>query len=86
MLQPLALLLVPTRELGAQLALLAWRLLGGNLARKGPGDPANMFTYEGPRGVEVAGILDDNDVQRCRTDVEGGGLLEGVQIVIGVPK
>jgi hypothetical protein len=36
--------------------------------------------------VEIAAILDDNDVQRCRTDVEGGGLLEGVQIVIGVPK
>jgi hypothetical protein len=32
------------------------------------------------------GILDEKDVERCRTDIEGGGLLEGVQIVVGVPK
>ena len=45
-LQPLALFLVPTRELGAQLALLIWQLLGGNDSSRNPGDPANMFTYE----------------------------------------
>lgn len=47
MLQPLALLVVPTRELGAQLALLTWRLLGGTVSNRGPGDEANMFTYIG---------------------------------------
>jgi len=85
-LQPLALFLVPTRELGAQLALLIWRLLGGNDSERTPGDETNIFTYEGPRGVKVMGILDEADVERCRTDIEGGGLLEGVQFLVGVPR
>eukprot|EP00959_Pyramimonas_sp_CCMP1952_P019826 418699-Pyramimonas_sp.AAC.1 len=88
-LQPLALFLVPTRELGAQLALLIFQLMGGNLGgadNRSPGDTSNMYTYEGPRGVKVMGVLDEADVERCRTDVEGGGLLEGVQFVVGVPR
>ena len=32
------------------------------------------------------GVLDEADVERCRTDIEGGGLLEGVQFVVGVPR
>eukprot|EP00854_Cymbomonas_tetramitiformis_P002767 gene2767-3548_t len=85
MMQPLAMILVPTRELGAQIALLSWRMLGGNLSSKNPGDEANMFTYQGPRDVRVVGILDEKDVERCRGDVEGGGLLEGVQIIVATP-
>ena len=44
--QPLALMMVPTRELGAQLAIMVSRLLGGNSVERRPGDPANMFTYQ----------------------------------------
>lgn len=40
----------------------------------------------GPRNVRVVGVLDEADVERTRTDVEGGGLLQGVQIVVGLPK
>jgi hypothetical protein len=46
-LTPLALFIVPTRELGAQLALLLFRLLGGSAEVYKPGDDANMFTYQG---------------------------------------
>ena len=51
MLTPLALIVVPTRELGAQIALLIYRMLGGSVRTGpngyGPGDQANMFTYMG---------------------------------------
>lgn len=48
-------MLVPTRELGVQIALLVYRLFGGNpTATAGiPGQPGNMFRYSGPRGLQV---------------------------------
>lgn len=48
-------MLVPTRELGVQIALLVYRLFGGNpTAVTGiPGQPGNMFRYTGPRGLQV---------------------------------
>lgn len=45
--------LVPHMELGVQTALLIFKLLGGNLSQGRPGDPANMFSYFGPKGIKV---------------------------------
>lgn len=87
LIQPLILVAVPSRELGAQVALLLWRLLGGNssagggTAARGPGDATNMFQYKGPRGVRVVGVLDPADVGRAVEDC----LLDGASIVVGRP-
>jgi hypothetical protein len=52
---PQCVVLVPTRELGVQIALLVYRLFGGNpTAVTGiPGQPGNMFRYTGPRGLQA---------------------------------
>lgn len=58
------------RELGVQVSLLAYRLLGGgpnnptlqpysNPWKHQPGNKANMFSYTGPRHVRVAGVWDE---------------------------
>lgn len=52
------LVIVPTRELVVQNAMLIWRILGGNVSRQMPGDTANIFRYIGPRGVKVKGVFD----------------------------
>ena len=44
---------VPQRELGVQICLLIYKLFGGSLSSRLPGDQANMFTYTGPRGLKV---------------------------------
>jgi len=51
------LVIVPTRELVVQNAMLIWRILGGNVSRQMPGDTANIFRYIGPRGVKVKGVF-----------------------------
>jgi hypothetical protein len=48
-----AVVVVPTLELGVQVALTVFKLYGGNLSARRPGDAANMYTYTGPRGVKV---------------------------------
>lgn len=71
---PLALIVVPTRELGVQTALLMYQLAGGNLkdsptARSGK---ANMFKYKGPKGVRIGCVLDDEDASfglKLQTDI-----------------
>lgn len=40
-------------ELGVQVCLLAYRLFGGSVSNGMPGDPANMFTYMGPKSITV---------------------------------
>lgn len=37
----------------AQVALLIFKLLGGNLAGGQPGDLANIYTYNGPKAIKV---------------------------------
>jgi hypothetical protein len=32
-----------------------YKLYGGNISSQRPGDPANLFTYQGPRGIKVGG-------------------------------
>ena len=61
---PLALIVVPTRELGIQIAMLLYELVGGTTI--------NMFKYKGPKGVRVGCILDDEEAQyglKLQTDV-----------------
>jgi superfamily II DNA/RNA helicase len=71
---PLALIVVPTRELGIQTAMLLYELVGGSI-KKDPTDirgKANMFKYKGPKGVRVGCILDDEEAKfglKLQTDV-----------------
>lgn len=50
---PQLLLLVPSFELGVQACMLLYKLWGGNISSRTPGDPANMFSYTGPAGIKV---------------------------------
>lgn len=52
---PQLLLLVPSFELGVQACMLLYKLWGGNISSRTPGDPANMFSYTGPPGIKVGG-------------------------------
>jgi superfamily II DNA/RNA helicase len=64
---PLALIVVPTRELGSQTAILLYQLVGGasqtiQQARQ----------YKGPKGVRIGCVLDDEDASfglKLQTDV-----------------
>jgi hypothetical protein len=35
--------------------MLLYKLWGGNISSRMPGDPANMFSYTGPAGIKVRG-------------------------------
>lgn len=71
---PVALIVVPTRELGVQIALLIFELVGGNkkstiTERSGK---KNMFRYTGPKGVKIACMLDEQMAKeglKLQTDV-----------------
>jgi len=71
---PLALVVVPTRELGVQTAMLLYQLVGGNIkdsptARSGK---ANMFKYKGPKGIRIGCVLDDEEASfglKLQTDI-----------------
>lgn len=71
---PLALVVVPTRELGIQTAMLLYELVGGSV-KKDPTEirkKANMFKYKGPKGIRVGCILDDEEAEfglKLQTDV-----------------
>jgi len=71
---PVALIVVPTRELGVQIALLIFELVGGN-KKDTPQERSgkkNMFRYTGPKGVKIACILDDQmskEGLKLQTDV-----------------
>ncbi|GLI69730.1 hypothetical protein VaNZ11_014406, partial [Volvox africanus] len=66
---PQGLVVVPTMELGVQVALTAFRLLGGNVSAGRPGDAANMFTYFGPKGIKVRGILNKEEVVMAKSSL-----------------
>jgi len=58
---PIALIVVPTRELGVQIALQLFELVGGN-TKKTPTERSgskNMFRYKGPKGVKIGCVLDE---------------------------
>lgn len=46
-------IIVPTKELGVQTVMLIYKLFGGSVHSGVPGDPTNMFSYSGPRGMKV---------------------------------
>ena len=54
---PQAIIVAPTRELGVQIVMLIYKLLGGTTTARQPGDPANMFQYTGPKGIKVDVVL-----------------------------
>eukprot|EP00577_Skeletonema_sp_RCC1716_P010328 CAMPEP_0113378388 /NCGR_PEP_ID=MMETSP0013_2-20120614/3672_1 /TAXON_ID=2843 ORGANISM="Skeletonema costatum, Strain 1716" /NCGR_SAMPLE_ID=MMETSP0013_2 /ASSEMBLY_ACC=CAM_ASM_000158 /LENGTH=811 /DNA_ID=CAMNT_0000260605 /DNA_START=66 /DNA_END=2501 /DNA_ORIENTATION=+ /assembly_acc=CAM_ASM_000158 len=58
---PIALIVVPTRELGVQIALLLFELVGGNRKQSATerSGKRNMFKYKGPKGVKIGCVLDD---------------------------
>lgn len=71
---PLALIVVPTRELGVQIALLLYELVGGSTKKTATelSGYANMFKYKGPKGVKIGCILDDEEAKfglKLQTDV-----------------
>ena len=71
---PLSLIVVPTKELGVQTAMLLYELIGGSL-KKDPTDirgKANMFKYKGPKGIRIGCVLDDEEAEfglKLQTDV-----------------
>jgi superfamily II DNA/RNA helicase len=72
---PLALIVVPTRELGVQIAMLLYRLVGGSIKRTSTqmdSGKANMFKYKGPKGVKIGCVLDEDESSfglKLQTDV-----------------
>lgn len=71
---PLALIVVPTRELGIQTALLLYELVGGSTKKTATDISGlkNMFKYKGPKGVKIGCILDDEEAKsglKLQTDV-----------------
>jgi hypothetical protein len=42
-----------------QACLLLFKLWGGNISSRTPGDPANMFSYTGPAGIKVRAACDN---------------------------
>ncbi|KAI2499915.1 DEAD-like helicase [Fragilaria crotonensis] len=71
---PLVLIVVPTKELGVQIATLLYQLVGGTIRKKAASfvGKASMFKYKGPKGVKIGCVLDDEDAQeglKLQTDV-----------------
>lgn len=78
---PQLVIVVPHRELGVQICMLAYRLFGGSVNAGIPGESANMFTYTGPRGIRVRGCLDKEEVLRAKN----AAYLNGCHVVVGTP-
>jgi superfamily II DNA/RNA helicase len=71
---PLALIVVPSRELGIQTAMTLYELVGGSTKRTPTefSGKRNMFKFKGPRGVKISCILDDLEAESgltMQTDV-----------------
>lgn len=81
LLGPQLVIVVPTRELGAQIAMIIYKLFGGSVAHGIPGHAENMFRYSGPRGIKVKGLILDDEVDQA---VENR-YLEGAHVVVGTP-
>jgi len=71
---PLALIVCPGRELGVQIAMLLYSLVGGNVKKDATelSGKANMFKYKGPKGIRIGCILDEEEASfglKLQTDV-----------------
>ena len=72
--KPLVLIVVPTKELGVQIAMLLYQLVGGTVRKKAASfvGKASMFKYKGPKGVKIGCVLDDDEAMeglKLQTDV-----------------
>ena len=71
---PLALIVVPSKELGVQTAMLLYQLVGGNI-KDSPtrlSGKANSFKFKGPKGVRIGCVLDEDEASfglKLQTDV-----------------
>lgn len=90
---PAVLIVVPTRELGVQVSMQCYRMLGGGVtnpilqpyadpSRFKPGAKANLFSYKGPRRVKVAGLWDEQTLYLA----EYQDLLKDAHVVVGTPE
>lgn len=80
---PQLVVVVPTRELGVQIAMIIFRLFGGSVASDGiPGNKSNMFRYTGPRGLRIKGLILEDEVDQA---VEQR-YLYGAHVVVGTPQ
>jgi superfamily II DNA/RNA helicase len=71
---PVCLIVVPTRELGVQIALTMFQLVGGNVKKSATerSGRKNMFKYKGPKGVKIGCVLDEDVAKeglKLQTDV-----------------
>lgn len=71
---PLALIVCPGRELGVQIAMLLYSLVGGNVKKEATefSGKANMFKYKGPKGIRIGCVLDEEEANfglKLQTDV-----------------
>eukprot|EP00804_Cyclotella_cryptica_P013198 CCRYP_006991-RA/>CCRYP_006991-RA protein AED:0.14 eAED:0.14 QI:318/1/1/1/1/1/2/2747/661 len=71
---PVCLIVVPTRELGVQIALTMYELVGGNVKNspKERSGMKNFLNYKGPKGVKIGCVLDEQmskEGLKLQTDV-----------------
>ncbi|KAL3772754.1 hypothetical protein ACHAWO_004116 [Cyclotella atomus] len=71
---PICLIVVPSRELGVQIALQMYELVGGNVksSAKERSGLKNFLRYKGPKGVKIGCVLDDEmskEGLKLQTDV-----------------
>lgn len=78
---PQLLVLVPTLELGVQMCMLIFRMFGGNVNVGQPGDKTNIFTFTGPRGLKVRGVLNKEELVMA----VGTAYLRHCHVVVGTP-
>lgn len=75
-------IIVPTRELGVQVAMLTFKLFGGSTNAGIPGQRTNMFHYDGPRGIKVRGLLLADEADSVISDVG----VRGAHVLVGTPQ
>lgn len=81
---PALIVIVPTRELGVQVVMLIYKLFGGSVNQGIPGERANMFHFNGPRGLKVRGLLLEDEVEAvCAA---GKGAMLGTHVLVGTPE
>jgi len=81
---PALIVIVPTRELGVQVVMLIYKLFGGSINQGIPGERANMFHFNGPRGLKVRGLLLEDEVEAvCAA---GKGAMLGTHVLVGTPE
>jgi superfamily II DNA/RNA helicase len=71
---PLAVIVVPTKELGVQTAMELFELIGGSVKKSATefAGKANMFKYKGPKGIRISAVLDEDEVAyglQLQTDI-----------------